>query len=211
LTVIFSMKTNQMLKKEAVKKKIGKAAMQCFRKYGLEKTTLDDIAKAAGMSKTGFYYYFKNKEDIFLETAFEEGWAFLADLQKKTARKKDIGKKIWYYLQSRFLYYEHVLRVSKVNTVTLNTILPSFFNLYDEMREKEKEYLKQVLQLAVAQGALKKINTAQTASLLINVSDALKHSTEQKSILRGEEKVDYRQSMADLKLFVDQVIQNALP
>src|SRR5699024_6203230 len=33
--------------------------------YGLKKTTMTDIAKAAGKSKGTLYYYFKDKEDIF--------------------------------------------------------------------------------------------------------------------------------------------------
>ena len=36
-----------MNKKEQVKERIGKAAMECFVQYGLDKTTLDDIANAS--------------------------------------------------------------------------------------------------------------------------------------------------------------------
>jgi AcrR family transcriptional regulator len=35
--------------------------------YGVKKTTLDDIASAAGMSTPSLYYYFKNKNEVVRE------------------------------------------------------------------------------------------------------------------------------------------------
>jgi AcrR family transcriptional regulator len=51
-----------MNKKDSVKQDIGKAAMACFLKYGLEKTTLEDIAKAVGMNKSALFYYYKTRK-----------------------------------------------------------------------------------------------------------------------------------------------------
>jgi AcrR family transcriptional regulator len=191
-----------MNKKDLIKKKIGKAAMQCFAKYGLDKTTLDDIANAVGLNKASLYYYYKNKEDIFLETAIEEGKEFLTQLQQKTLAKKGIRNVIWFYLQSRFTYYANVLNMNRVSVATLNSILPRFFELYDDMIKLEKQFLKQLIDKAIDDGSLKKMNSTKIASLLINISDALKHSVEQKCILRGENNIDYGQSIDDMKFFV---------
>ncbi|ULT26448.1 TetR/AcrR family transcriptional regulator [Sphingobacterium sp. E70] len=81
-----------MNKKEQVKERIGQAAMECFERYGLEKTTLDDIAKAVGLNKTSLYYYYKNKEDIFIEVAIREGESFINTLQQSTLKKKRRGE-----------------------------------------------------------------------------------------------------------------------
>jgi AcrR family transcriptional regulator len=40
-------------------------ATRLFSRFGLEKTTMEDIAKAAGKGKSTLYYYFKSKEDVF--------------------------------------------------------------------------------------------------------------------------------------------------
>lgn len=40
-------------------------AMVVFSRYGLRKTTMLDIAEAAGISRAALYLCFKNKEDIF--------------------------------------------------------------------------------------------------------------------------------------------------
>ena len=41
------------------------AATGLFSRFGLEKTTMEDIAKAARKGKSTLYYYFKNKEAVF--------------------------------------------------------------------------------------------------------------------------------------------------
>lgn len=41
------------------------AAVDVFMNYGFRKTTMDDIARKAGMSRPALYNYFKNKESIF--------------------------------------------------------------------------------------------------------------------------------------------------
>jgi len=42
------------------------AAVECFSKRGYYATKMDDVAAAAGMSKALIYYYFKNKQQLFL-------------------------------------------------------------------------------------------------------------------------------------------------
>ena len=41
------------------------AAMQAFAAHGYRRTSMDDIARHAGMSRSALYLHYKNKEDIF--------------------------------------------------------------------------------------------------------------------------------------------------
>ena len=45
------------------------AAYDCFTRHGIRKTTMDDIASAAGMSRPAVYQYVRNKEDAFRRLA----------------------------------------------------------------------------------------------------------------------------------------------
>ncbi|MFF7636483.1 TetR/AcrR family transcriptional regulator [Kitasatospora sp. NPDC008050] len=45
------------------------AAYDCFRIHGVRRTTMDDIAKRAGMSRPAVYQYVRNKEDAFRRLA----------------------------------------------------------------------------------------------------------------------------------------------
>jgi len=41
------------------------AAFHAFATYGFKRTTMDDIAREAGLSRTALYLHFRNKEDLF--------------------------------------------------------------------------------------------------------------------------------------------------
>lgn len=41
------------------------ASLTCFKQYGFKRTSMEDIAKAADMSRPALYLLFKNKTDIF--------------------------------------------------------------------------------------------------------------------------------------------------
>ncbi len=45
------------------------AAYECFTRHGVRKTTMDDIARTAGMSRPAVYQYVRNKEDAFRRLA----------------------------------------------------------------------------------------------------------------------------------------------
>jgi TetR/AcrR family transcriptional repressor of nem operon len=46
------------------KRKLVDAGVSLMRKQGFNATTVDDICSAAGVTKGGFFHYFKSKEDI---------------------------------------------------------------------------------------------------------------------------------------------------
>ncbi len=50
------------------RQKLVEAAAQVFLRYGYRKTTLDDIAEAAGLQKSSLYHYFENKDELFRES-----------------------------------------------------------------------------------------------------------------------------------------------
>ncbi|HEY0698453.1 MAG TPA: helix-turn-helix domain-containing protein [Micromonospora sp.] len=45
------------------------AAYQCFTRHGMRRTTMDDIAAAAGMSRPAVYQYVRNKDDAYRRLA----------------------------------------------------------------------------------------------------------------------------------------------
>lgn len=44
---------------------IADAAIPVFLRFGLRKTSMDDLAEAAGLSRQGLYLHFKNKQQLF--------------------------------------------------------------------------------------------------------------------------------------------------
>lgn len=62
------------------------AAVDIFTRFGYRKTAMDDVARAAGVSRQGLYLHFADKQDLFratvehaLDTQLDAGLAVLAD------------------------------------------------------------------------------------------------------------------------------------
>lgn len=53
---------------ESRRKALLDAAYGVFARYGYRKTSMDEVARAAQMSRQGVYLYFTNKEDLFRAT-----------------------------------------------------------------------------------------------------------------------------------------------
>src|SRR6266508_6020399 len=53
----------------STRERILDAAFTLFGRYGFKRTSMEDIASEAGLSRTALYLQFRNKEDIFRELA----------------------------------------------------------------------------------------------------------------------------------------------
>jgi AcrR family transcriptional regulator len=56
---------NMGVKESARQAHILETALTVFARHGFSKTSIEDIAKAAGISRQGIYLHFKNKDEIF--------------------------------------------------------------------------------------------------------------------------------------------------
>lgn len=62
------MLTNPGTSRDQARRDLLRAAIDCFAKYGYAATSIDRIAKAAGVTKGAVYYHFKDKEEMLLES-----------------------------------------------------------------------------------------------------------------------------------------------
>jgi AcrR family transcriptional regulator len=59
-------------KQRTKRDQIIEAARSVFKNFGYRKTTMNDVADAAGKGKSSIYYYFESKDDIFNAVIFYE-------------------------------------------------------------------------------------------------------------------------------------------
>lgn len=57
--------------KEVIRKKLHKVAKECLKRYGVKKTTVDQMAAMVDISKGSFYNFYSSKEMLFF-TVLEE-------------------------------------------------------------------------------------------------------------------------------------------
>jgi len=58
--------------KEKIRAKLLEAGRACFLRYGLKKTTIEDVAGPAGIAKSSFYLFFESKEALYVEVIMAE-------------------------------------------------------------------------------------------------------------------------------------------
>ncbi|MCC7078414.1 MAG: TetR/AcrR family transcriptional regulator [Acidimicrobiia bacterium] len=65
--------------------RILEAAEACFARYGFQKTSMEDIAREAGLSRRSVYRHFPDKAALFNEVAAARTRIFLDEIMRRTA------------------------------------------------------------------------------------------------------------------------------
>ena len=86
------------------KEKIISAATSLFARFGLEKTTMEDIAKAAKKGKSSLYYYFKSKEEVFAEVIRKEIAGLKTAIIEAIEKEDDPYNKFRKFVDARLNY-----------------------------------------------------------------------------------------------------------
>jgi len=75
--------------KEKIRGKLLEAGRACFLRYGLKKTTIEDVVQPAGIAKASFYLFFDSKESLFVELFMDEMPAMMERLLDGSFRATD--------------------------------------------------------------------------------------------------------------------------
>jgi AcrR family transcriptional regulator len=188
------------------KEQVLQAASEVFARFGFDKTTLDDIGRRAGLNKASLYYYFKNKEEIFIAVVLSETQAFTEDLQHKTLEISDVREKIRFFLAERIRRYGEVLHLTRLSVDNLQRLEPMFDKVYLETKKQETAFLKTLLESGPFQLPAP---PEMVAERLFQLSDAVKHDCIRNAgrFVSGE--VDFSPAIAQMDFWVDVVLQPA--
>lgn len=57
--------------KDVIREKLLQGARECITRYGIKKSSVDDLVKIAGISKGGFYLFYPSKEHLFYDVIMD--------------------------------------------------------------------------------------------------------------------------------------------
>ena len=86
------------------KARIISAATNLFARFGLEKTTMEDIAKAAKKAKSSLYYYFESKEQVFAEVIRYEIAGLKSAIVEAVEKEDDPRNQLRQFVSTRLNY-----------------------------------------------------------------------------------------------------------
>lgn len=132
--------TNESRRKEILEK-----STECFIKFGFNKTTLDEIGDAIGFNKAALYYYFKNKEELFVQVVNNQLTMGLNKLQQELENHPDNEGKVLKYLWNRTQVYTNLVKLTSLSNENILDLNNTFEEIYAPYKKQEIRYISSIL------------------------------------------------------------------
>lgn len=149
---------------------IFQAAAHLFSRKGYAATSVREIVQAAGVTKPALYYYFKNKEDLYvqlMEDALETLWQILsAIIEQQGSMRRRLNV---FFVSVSELFREYVDFVRLVNMCIHGPrdALPPID--FDSAQLRLDALLRQLVEPGIAEGDLATADMDQALFMLLSV------------------------------------------
>lgn len=149
------------------------AADRMIARHGLRKTTMEDVAKDAGVSRRTVYGYFDNKQDLALASIDRVVKQAHAKIAQEGATAEPPAERLYRMLVARV-----VVRIEMVRDISqsLDSIFSVVRKAYMQKRrqyfEEEAQMLATVIEEGQAQATFGRADALETARLFVDATNA---------------------------------------
>jgi TetR/AcrR family transcriptional regulator, repressor for uid operon len=158
-----------------IRERIVRSAIDCFSRYGFDKSRMDDIAQTTNISKGTVYLYFKSKEDLFYAICENNLKVLKEQLSQLFATTKEN------LLSDAEQFYDNLNKLERSGSekvffeiVAESSRNPKLQRILYEQRTKIFNVVKEYLDLQVQRGFFRKdVDTDAIASGLVALYDGL--------------------------------------
>lgn len=147
--------------KSEKKELIIESARELFARFGMKKTTMDEIAESCFMSKATLYYYFENKEDIFKSVINKELEIFKNKIKETLSKEASPQDKLKAFIVARFTHLKEIANY-------YSTIKDEYLEHYafvEKERAKFTDWEIQIIQSILDEGIEKGVFEANDSKL----------------------------------------------
>ena len=151
------------------------AAYVCFTRHGVQRTTMDDIARAAGMSRAGVYQYVRNKQDAFRRLTARLLDAALADARAATVTPGSLSGRLTGVLEAKLGLAARLWQDSPAHAAELlGAESRQSADLVDAYNATMRELL--ISAVAIGRPQLEETDAGEIADLLLALTRGLEPS-----------------------------------
>jgi AcrR family transcriptional regulator len=149
------------------------AATQLFARFGFKKTSVDQIAKDAGVAKGTVYLAADTKEDLFYQAVHREVRAYTAEIAKLIDPRKSADQLLAETTLAGLKYLEERPLVRDLIFGNHQLILPEWADRLDELRALGRQNLAEIIRLGMRQGVFRSdLDVDELAMLLEDMAIA---------------------------------------
>jgi AcrR family transcriptional regulator len=203
------MSRNQTKAEGSVKQEhIVDAAIKRFSHFGINKTTLAEIADDTGISKPSLFYYFADKSDLLeavgrrIINEFVEG--FEAVLTSAISVEKGLSE---FLLVKRSFFKKYLLLALQADSVEMNKMSPQLLKTIVQARKRTELLLADLLSSGVGCKELRPVDVSKTSKLILETLEAFEYAIKYKSSLIELKDIDV---LFDKEQEVVQLLLNGL-
>jgi len=178
-------------------------AQNRFGLFGLEKTTMSEIASDAGMSKASLYYYFPDKVSLFHAVIKKEQEEFFRFLDETRSKLTSPGEMLRAYVQTRNEYFRTFINLSKLRLNAMRELRPMMVDLIETLKGKEMEYIRNIINLGKGTSFFRNLNATEVAAIFLESLQAIRRSSLGKIDPAGIEPADLSLMEAKMEVFLD--------
>lgn len=95
-----------MLKEEQIRNEVIDVARNLFDRFGYNKTTMEDIARATGRGKSTLYYYFSSKDEIFEAVSLNQTNEVFTKVREAIDKVPSAEEKLKVYISTTFTEFK---------------------------------------------------------------------------------------------------------
>jgi AcrR family transcriptional regulator len=136
-------------KEDLIKAEIIAAARGLFQKYGLIKTTMEDIAKALNKGKSTLYYYYKNKDEIFEAVVSNEIRDVFQEIRSSVENAGSAEEKLRIYFTTAIKSVQKKILLYQIMKGEIGENLKTIVNLKYKMYNHEIQFIREILAMGV--------------------------------------------------------------
>jgi len=150
------------------------ASQRRFGLYGIEKTSMREIAGDLKLSKASLYYYFPDKESLYKAVVEKEQIEFIAKISERIFNFHEPEQLLLEYANARLSYFRTLLNLSRLRLEAYSDLKPGFRESIQLFKEKEKEIIKKIFEKGISSGIFFISDTDQTATLYLDLLKGLR-------------------------------------
>ncbi len=159
-------------KKQQRREKIIAVAKELFTRFGYRKTSMEEVARAAGLTKPTIYAYFPSKEDLMLEVVRSEVERIFSEA---LLQNKEIESPLEKYKRMFIMTDEYVRRDSFLSGIARrdpDILTPRLIGLAQEAEIAITRFLAEQLQRDMQQGKVRRYNPLLLAYVLVKIQES---------------------------------------
>jgi AcrR family transcriptional regulator len=141
-------------------------AIEAIGRYGIKKTTLEDIAKAAGMATTSMYYYFPNKNELMRTALASVTEALLAEVEAIVRSSDTPERKLISSWRTLFSSAKRSGFLVNLDAITKSEVLHLVQDLVEDFNRRYTLLIRRILEQGKAEGDFQVNDFEPTATVL---------------------------------------------